>query len=94
MVQQIKERLENKMILVDVYVPAIDEYCDFILDENAKVKQIIGEISEMVSKKMKNQISDKTDQFMLCSMEQQEILPKEKTLMRCKIKDGSTLLLV
>lgn len=82
------------MILVDVYVPAIDEYCDFILDENARVEQIIGEISEMVSKKMKNQISDKTEQFMLCSMEQQEILPKDKTLMGCKIRDGSTLLLV
>ena len=48
----------------------------------------------MLSKKVKNPIPDKGTPFMLCSMDQKEILPEEKTLAGCKIKDGHKLLLV
>lgn len=82
------------MILVEVYVAALNETCDFMLDENAEVGQIIGELSEMLSKKVKNPIPDKGTSLMLCSMDQKEILPETKTLAGCKIKDGHRLLLV
>ena len=39
------------MILVEVYVAALDERYDFELDENAEIRQVIGEICEMLSKK-------------------------------------------
>ena len=82
------------MILVEVYVAAMDETYDFMLDEHAGIGQIIGELSEMLSKKVKYPIPDKGTPFMLCSMDQKEILPEEKTLAGCKIKDGHKLLLV
>lgn len=82
------------MILVEVYVPAVDEKFDFELDENAGIKQIIGELCEMLSKKMKSPMPSKTDEFMLCSMDGQQIFSGEKTLYQCKVKDGSRLLLV
>lgn len=82
------------MILVEVYVAAVDESYDFMLDENAEVEQIIEEISEMITKKIESTEKRKDTNFLLCSMERKEILSMESTLYRCKIRDGSRLLLV
>lgn len=82
------------MILVEVYVPAADEKFDFELDENARVYQIVGELCEMLGKKMKSPVASKTGEFMLCSMEQNVVLSGDNTLYQCKIRDGSKLLLV
>ena len=81
------------MILVDVYVPALDKMFDFRLDEKAKVGQIMIEMQDIFKKKLK-EIGDKKQDFMLCSMEQKEELPIYKTLSECRIKDGSRLMLV
>lgn len=81
------------MILVDVYVPALDKTFDFRLDEKAKVGQIMIEMQDIFKKKLK-EIGDKKQDFMLCSMEQKEELPIYKTLSECRIKDGSRLMLV
>lgn len=81
------------MILVDVYVPALDKTFDFRLDEKAKVGQIMIEMQDIFKKKLKES-GDKKQDFMLCSMEQKEELPIYKTLSECRIKDGSRLMLV
>ncbi len=39
------------MILVDVYIPSLDETLDFRIDETAKVTNVVQEISEMMCKK-------------------------------------------
>ncbi|HCT91643.1 MAG TPA: hypothetical protein DF613_09750 [Lachnospiraceae bacterium] len=82
------------MILVEVYVPAVDERFDFELDENAKISRIVGDLCEILSKKMKNPLPDKTDSFMLCSLDQNTTLPDQSTLCQCRIGDGGRLLLV
>lgn len=82
------------MILVEVYVPAVDDKFDFELDENVPIHQIIGELCEMLSKKMKSPIVSGTNEFMLCTMDQNQILSNERTLYQCGVKDGSRLLLV
>lgn len=82
------------MILVEVYVPAADEKFDFELDENVKIDQIITELGEMLSKKMKSPMVKSTDQFMLCLMGRDEILQRDRTLYQSHVKDGSRLLLV
>lgn len=81
------------MILVDVYVPALDKTFDFRLDEKAKVGQIMIEMQDIFKKKLKES-GDKKQDFMLCSMEHKEELPIYKTLSECRIKDGSRLMLV
>lgn len=82
------------MILADVYVPSIDGSYDFMLDENAPIEQIITEISEMLSKKVQGKPIGAESSFMLCSMEQKEVLDKNRTLYASGIRDGSRLMLV
>ncbi|CBK75874.1 hypothetical protein CIY_34180 [Butyrivibrio fibrisolvens 16/4] len=41
------------MILVDINVPSIDKYYDFLLNENTPIASIIDEITEMIGQKEK-----------------------------------------
>lgn len=82
------------MILVEIYVAAFNEKYDFELDENAEINQIIGEICEMLSKKTKEPIPAVIRNFMLCSMDNKEVLAGEKTLYQSHIRDGNCLILV
>ncbi|MDE6957735.1 MAG: hypothetical protein K2O96_06520 [Lachnospiraceae bacterium] len=82
------------MILVDVYVPAIDDHYDFMLDENEMADKIILEIAEMVAKKTKSGKVEYPEKFILFSMEKKEAVKRGRTLYECGIKDGSSMLLV
>ncbi len=82
------------MILVEVYVAALDARYDFELDENVQIQQIVGEICEMLSKKTKERTKASTGNFLLCSMESKEVLSGGKTLYQCGVRDGSCLVLV
>lgn len=82
------------MILVEIYVPAVDERFDFELDENAKIGQIIDELNEMLSKKAKSPTNVSSEGFLLCTTEQNEILSRERTLYQSHVRDGHTLLLI
>lgn len=82
------------MILVEVYVPALDERYDFELDENVEIRRITGELCEMLGKKAKEPVQTEMMDFILCSVDNQEILMGEKTLYQSHIRDGSSLILV
>ena len=45
------------MILVDIYIPSLDETFDFRIDETAKITNVVQEISEMMCKKYKTKIN-------------------------------------
>lgn len=82
------------MILVEIYVPAVDERFDFELDENVKIGQIIEELSEMLNKKVKSPVSTSAEGFILCTTAQNEILSRERTLYQSHVRDGHRLLLL
>ena len=82
------------MILVEIYVPAVDEKYDFELDENVKIGQIIEELSEMLNKKMKSPTEGNADGFLLCLTETNELLSRERTLYQSHVRDGHKLLLL
>lgn len=82
------------MILVDVYIPSVDDNFDFMLDEDTEIRKIIMEINEMISKKMKSHRIENVNDFLLYSMEQEQMLDKEQTLFESGIRDGSRLMLV
>jgi hypothetical protein len=82
------------MILVEVYVPVLDQTDDFELDESVPVSQIVAELVEMLSKKTKSKIPEMMDEFLLCSLDYNEPLNAKRTLSENGIKDGQTLLLV
>ena len=82
------------MILVDVYVPSVDETYDFVLDEMIETEKIIMEIYEMVNKKLNSSTAEGTDAFLLYHMTGEKLLERERTLAESGVRDGSRLMLV
>lgn len=83
-----------KMILVDVYVPSVDDKFDFELDENILTEKIIEELSGIVAKKMKNTGTGYLAQFDLYDVKKGIHINNNKTLFESGIKDGDQLMLV
>lgn len=82
------------MIMVDVYVPAVDREYDFCLDQNVEISLLIEKISEMVAYKEHSRIVGSVGDLMLCDRENGRILQGGKTLHACRIQTGSKLMLV
>ena len=82
------------MILVELVVPAMDETFDFMLDENAAIEQVIGEIEEMMTKKLKQPPVQEGSRFLLCSLDYNRILSRRSTLNDEGLKDGSRIMLI
>lgn len=82
------------MILVDVYIPSLDETFDFRIDETAKITNVVQEISEMMCKKYKTELNEKAENFFLCSAEQGKVLEGETTLEENDIVNGCRLYMV
>ncbi len=81
------------MILVDVYVPAVDRVFDFELDENT----IVGEITEELIERLAEQIaiSDKIkEQLCIYAFYRECILDGELTLKEQGIDTGEKLILL
>ena len=82
------------MVLVDVYIPSVDEIFDFMLDENIEVEKIILEIFEIITKKMQIGSDQDIDNFMLYHMDLGRALEKGRTLASSGVKNGSRLMLI
>ena len=82
------------MILVDVYVPAMDDDYDFMVDENVAVGQIVTEIGGMISKKVKETLLEQDADFQLYSMNTRTLLNSGQSLYMNNVTDGCRLLLV
>ena len=82
------------MILVDVYVPAMDDNYDFMVDENVAVSQIVTEIGGMISKKVKETLPEQDADFQLYSMNTRTLLNSGQSLYMNNVTDGCRLLLV
>ena len=82
------------MILTDVYIPAVDENYDFMLDENVPALQVMEEISEMISKKVKEKKPAKITDFVLYAMDTGTLLDHNLSLHANGIHDGSRMIFV
>ncbi len=82
------------MILVDVYVPAMDDNYDFMVDENVAVGQIVTEIGGMISKKVNETLLEQDADFQLYSMNTRTLLNSGQSLYMNNVTDGCRLLLV
>jgi hypothetical protein len=82
------------MILVDIYIPSLDDSFDFMLDEDTSVDKIILEISEMISKKVNGVNAEEINELFLYNVETKQRLENGKTLCACGVKDGCRLMLV
>jgi len=82
------------MILVDIYVPSVDNTYDFQLDEDSYVYAVIEEIGELIGQKEHCQIIGDMENLMLCALKDKQILPKDSTLAECGVRTGNSLILV
>lgn len=82
------------MILVDIYVPGVNQTYDFSVDENAKIGLLLEEISGMICQKEQCSLNGSVKELMLVSQNQRKLLSEELTLAHYNISQGDRLLLV
>lgn len=84
------------MIMVDIYMPAIDESFDFMIDENADLDVVVLEVSEMIARKTGSELKPESDGdgFVLYYMDRRVPLMSDKTLYESGVRDGDRLILV
>lgn len=82
------------MIMVDIYMPAIDESFDFMLDENADLDVVILEVSEMIARKTRSEIGPEDGGFVLYYVDGKVPLASERTLYESGVRDGDRLIMV
>lgn len=82
------------MILVDIYVPAVEQIYDFSLDEHCKIGSLLEEIQEMVCQKEHCEGTEDISRLSLCSKEQRRMLNHDSTLAENGIHNGSMLIMV
>ena len=82
------------MILVDVYVPAMDQSYDFSLDERKKVSFLTEQIADALMRTLKVEGKSGGPSFVLCDAGKGSILPPGRTLAECGAVSGSRLILV
>lgn len=82
------------MILVDIYVPAVDKTYDFMLDENVPLSALMLEITEMLAKKTGSGSVENHNDFVLYHAEKQTPLTTGRSLFESEVRDGDRLILV
>lgn len=82
------------MILVDVFVPSINNHYEFQLDETVKIELIIEEIAEMICQKEHCNLLGNKDELYLCAYQSESILQRQTTLEQNRVEDGSRLILI
>ena len=82
------------MILADIYIPAVDANYDFMLEQYVPAVQVMEEISEMISKKVKEKKPGQIADFVLYSMDTGTLLDHNLSLYANSVHDGSRLIFV
>lgn len=82
------------MILVDIYVPSVDQIYNFNLSEEISISAIVNEIIGMISQKEQTALNGNQNDMNLYSVRDKRILPRDNTLLDCSIMTGSYLMLV
>lgn len=82
------------MILVDVYVPALNRTFDFKLDENAEIRSVKEDMVKILCDEIGEDGEGRGAGFALCSYEQGRVLKDGSTLRECGVGNGSRLLIL
>ena len=82
------------MILVDIYIPSMDQTVDFNLDEDVPVSSLAEEIGEMIAQSSQSMGVEHSAGLLLCSVDRQCILDGSRTLRENGVRNGSRLLIV
>lgn len=82
------------MILVDIYVPVLDESYDFHVDEHTEIGILIEEVAEMICQKEQCPLEGDVEELTLWKQESRQRLSRCDTLYEVGVKAGEQLFLV
>ena len=82
------------MIVVDIFVPALDKTYNFNLNEKVKINAVITEITDMIEQKEKMSFMGDQSKLRLYNKANGKKLPMENSLSECYIKSGKYLILI
>lgn len=82
------------MILIDIYVPALDQIYDFRVEECCTAAMILKEVCEMIQQKEQIPTASAESGAVLFDSHTRRMLPPDQTLEECFVKDASRLILV
>ncbi|MBR1629548.1 MAG: glutamyl-tRNA amidotransferase [Lachnospiraceae bacterium] len=82
------------MVLVDIFVPSVNQSYDFQLNETIPVGTVIEEIAEMVGQKEHCEIVGNVGELVLCDMSTSAVLNNDRSLQDEGVFTGKRLILV
>lgn len=82
------------MIMVDIYVPGVNQTYDFSVDENARIALLLEELVGMICQKEQCSLQGSSKELLLVSPGRRSILSSELTLAHYGIVQGDRLMLV
>ncbi|MCR5556410.1 MAG: glutamyl-tRNA amidotransferase [Butyrivibrio sp.] len=82
------------MVLVDIFVPAVDKTYNFNLNEGVAVENVILEITEMIEQKERTTLVGNRTALNLYNERDNVVLPKTNTLEECYVTSGTKFLMV
>lgn len=82
------------MVMVDIIVPSVGRNYNFQLEEQVPVSSLIMEITEMVCQKEGCHLEKERSDFVLCSLNGNQILMPGASLKQQGVVNGERLMLV
>ena len=82
------------MVLVEIYVAAIDKNYDFRLDTTAAIGDVIEEICDVVNQKEDNEVKFDRDNLVLSVVSNEIVMNRSLTLNDYNVISGMKLILV
>ena len=82
------------MIVVNITVPGLENVYNMNIEEEVTVKEIIDEVSELISQKEHTELRGEISEMILGSKDLGIVLRKEKKLSDYGIRTGAELILV
>lgn len=82
------------MIVVEIFVPSVDNVYEFKLNEDAATSVVINEISSVICQKEQCSIKGDKSQLMLFRCESNQILSLNLSLYENGVQSGDRLMLV
>lgn len=81
------------MVLVNVYVPVIDQQFEFNLDEDTRISNLLVEMGEMLKQMQMEEDTEQLGNLLLSDLNQRRILAGDQTLSAYGITNGAKLIL-
>ena len=81
------------MVLVNVYVPVLDQQFEFNLDEETRISNLLMEMGEMLKQIQMEEEIDQQDSLVLSDLDQKRVLSGNHTLAAYGITNGAKLML-